>query len=118
MHDDNCSQSSTNPSRPDASDRQPACRYWDGGDHAEEEYSGDVLVLVGHSHRHCEHDGEMGAVRGEIEIEEQSVCARIARGCEQEDRPDDVDGGEHDGYLVAARSPVEQLAKDRWQGAD
>jgi hypothetical protein len=79
-------------SRRSAPDGQPARRQWDGGDDAEGEYSRDVLVLVGHGHRHCEHDREMGAVRGQIEIEEQPVCARVARGCEQEDRPDDVDG--------------------------
>ena len=57
-------------------------------------------------------------VRGEIEVEEQSVGEWGFGGAIQEERPDDVDGGEHDGHGVAAVSPVEEPGQQGRQPVD
>jgi hypothetical protein len=31
-------------------------------------------MLVGHGERHEQHDGEVGGIRRQVEIEEKSVC--------------------------------------------
>lgn len=65
-------------------------------------------MLVAHGDGHDEHHAEVRGVRGEIEVKEESVRERVACRCEQEQGPDDVDGGEHDGDRVAALTPVEE----------
>ena len=75
----------------------------------EREYSRCVLMLVGHGDGHDERGAEVGGVRAEVEVQEQSVGLWCTRVAEQKYRPDHVEGGKHhaDGRISgAALTPV------------